>query len=192
MKSKRLLVLLSLVISGIIIVVLLLNRDPIFNIPKNIILILGHAGTENHNALQDTTVLFLRRNSHFKDLTLVLIPVWEFSSTWMKAFKSKDYHAGYIETSLMLYWAPEEVRQKVVLDTPRLVKLMREHPDNYLRITKKVDSEYVIPHLEQRPDIKVGVMGDPSGANAATGKKVADECICGIVKLIKQIESKKL
>ena len=39
MKSKRLLVLLSLVISGIIIVVLLLNRDPIFNIPKNIILI---------------------------------------------------------------------------------------------------------------------------------------------------------
>jgi len=153
---------------------------------KNIILILGHGGTENTNALKDVTTLFLRTNPHLKDLVLALVPVWEFSAVFKGSF-----HAGSVETSLMLYWAPEDVRKKIAYDTPRLLKLMRKHQDNYLRITKKVDSEYVIPYMEQRPDIKVGVMGYPEKADVETGRKVCGECVRGITKLIRQIEARK-
>ena len=65
---------------------------------------------------------------------------------------------------------------------------MRSHQDNYLVIKKPVDSKYVTPYLKQRPDIKVGVMGDPAGANAKLGEKVANECAAGIAKLIMKIE----
>ena len=155
---------------------------------KNIILILGHAGTENINALRDTVILLLRKNSQWKDLVLSLVPVWEFSPTWMNAFKKHDFHAAYIETSLMMYWKPELVRKKVVMDRPYLANLMRSHQDNYLVIKKPVDSKYVTPYLKQRPDIKVAVMGDPAGANAKLGEKVANECAAGIAKLIMKIE----
>lgn len=158
---------------------------------KNVILVLGHGGTENLNALKDITTLFLRRNPQWEDLILALAPVYEFSPTWMRAFRNKDYHAGYIETSLMLYWAPEKVRKEIKLDTSRLVNLMREHQDNYLLITKKVNSKFVVPHLQPRPEIKVGVMGNPADASAELGKKVVDESVRGIVKLIKQIEAKR-
>ena len=158
---------------------------------KNIILLLGHAGTENINALKDTVVLFLRRNPKWKDLVLSLVPIWEFSPTWMKAFKKHDFHAAYIETSLMMYWKPELVKKNVTLDVPRVANLMRRRQDNYLIIEKAVESKYVTPYLKQRPDIKVGVMGDPKGANPQTGEKVAGEVVSGIVKLIRQIEGKK-
>lgn len=157
---------------------------------STIILVMGHGGTENLNALRDATTLFLRRNPQWRNLVLVLAPVWEFSPTWMKAFKEKDYHAAYIETSLMLYWAPDLVRKTIKLDSPSITRLMKKHQDNYLVMKKKINSRYVIPHLQQRSEIKVGIMGDPTGSNWEVGRKVADECVRGIIRLIKKIEMK--
>jgi creatinine amidohydrolase len=157
---------------------------------KKIILLLGHGGSENLNALRDATALFLRRNSQWKDVILALITPWDFSPTWSKAFKSHDYHAAYIETSLMMYWKPELVRRNIIMDKPKVAALMRKDPDNYLSINRKVNSKFVVPFLKQRDDIKVGVMGNPNGANAKTGEKVACEAVSGIVGFIKMISKK--
>jgi len=99
---------------------------------RNVLLILGHAGSENLQALKDLTSLFLARHPELTNVVVALGPVWEFSATFKKAFEEHDYHAGYIETSLMLYWAPEQVRtERIVQDQPEVAESLREHPDNY-------------------------------------------------------------
>lgn len=155
---------------------------------KNILLIPGHGGTENINALKDSLVLLLRNNPHLKKLNIALAPIWTYSDEWMKASGDGDFHAGYIETSLMLYWAPELVRKKVELDPPELLRHMRRDQDNYLEITKNVDAEEVIPFTRQRPDIKVGVMGDPQKASARLGGKICRQVVDGVSALVKKIE----
>lgn len=159
---------------------------------KNIVLVLGHGGTENINALRDCTAVFLRQNSHLAEVTLALAPVWEFSGTWMKAFQEHDFHAALIETSVMMYWKPELVREEVVTDEPKLAEALRVHQDNYMEIKKPIENPFVMPFIRQRPDMKVGVMGNPKGANAKLGKKVCDESVSGLTRLIREIESSSI
>ncbi len=155
---------------------------------RNILLVLGHGGTENLISLREGLVLFLRNNPHLKRLTIALVPIWEYSSEWMKGFKNRDFHAGCVETSLMMYWAPELVRDKIELDEKKLVSYMREHQDNYLEISRNVDAEGIIPHMRQRPEIKVGVMGDPSKASVELGEKICGQVVEGICALIEKME----
>lgn len=155
---------------------------------RNILLVLGHGGTENLSALREGLVLFLRNNPHLEQLNIALVPIWEHSSEWMKGFKNGDFHSGYIETSLMKYWAPELVRDKIELDEKKLVSFMCEDQDNYLEVSKNVDAEEIIPYIRQRPDIKVGVMGDPSKASAELGEKICGQMVEGICGLIKKME----
>ncbi|HET6456708.1 MAG TPA: hypothetical protein VFI02_20085, partial [Armatimonadota bacterium] len=54
---------------------------------------------------------------------------------------------------------------------------------------KALDSEFVVPRVIQDPRIKVGVMGDFTGANAELGKKIADECVSGLSKFIGELEA---
>jgi creatinine amidohydrolase len=155
---------------------------------RNILLVLGHGGTENINALKDNITLFLRRSPQWDDLNIAIVPIWEFSPDWMAAFNDRDYHAGYVETSLMMYWAPELVRDCVELDSDELVEHMRQHQDNYLEIRRNVDSEHVIPHMRQRPDIEVGVIGDPGKANAGLGARICAQVVDGVTALVKKME----
>ncbi len=156
---------------------------------KNILLVLGHGGTENIIALKDSLGLFLRSSPHLQKLNLALVPIWEFSREWMNAFDSGDFHAGYVETSLMLYWAPGMVGKKIELDDKNLLRHMTAHQDNYLQSKKNVDDEHVIPFIKQRPDIKVGVMGDPSKANAELGEKICAQIVRGVSALVKKMET---
>ena len=157
---------------------------------KNIVLVQGHGGTENCNALKDCTILFLRQNPQYSDVVLALTGVADFSKTWMGAFKKHDFHAALIETSVIMYWRPELVRKEMVTDEPKLARALRVHQDNYMKITKPIDSPFVIPFIKQRPEMKVGVMGDPKGANAKLGRKVSDESVAGMTRFIKRIEAR--
>lgn len=157
---------------------------------KNIIILLGHGGSESGGAARDAAEQFQRLRPEMKDVTVCLVPFWEISPTYMKSFDEKDYHAGLYETSMMLYWKPELVKMdQAELDDPEILNMMRNDPDAYQKKTKRVDSRFVIPHITQDPRIKVGVMGDFAGANPELGRKIAQECTEGLTDLINKLES---
>jgi len=158
---------------------------------KNIIVVPGHGGTESVACIESALDMFLRQNPQHRDVAVSLAKFWEVCPTLQEAFAQGDYHAGKFETSLMMFWQPKLVRDKIAKDTAKLVKLMRDDPDNYQSRTKPVDNPHVMDHIAQRADIKVGVMGQPEEASAAFGKKVCDEAVAFLVKLIRDIEKKR-
>jgi creatinine amidohydrolase len=157
---------------------------------ENIVILMGHAGSENQEAAHNAADMFFRRNPHYRYVRLALVPFTELSPSMQEAFDSKDFHAGYLETSLMLYWHPELVRDrsKWVTDSPELMELFRRDQDAYQVFEKPLDDKLVCPVITQHPDIEVGVMGDPSRSSAEYGRKVAEECVGNLVKLIKRLE----
>ncbi len=158
---------------------------------KNIIVLLGHGGTENVQAARDSAENFQRLSPDMGDITVSLVPFWELSPTYMQCFTEGDFHAGKYETSLMLYWKPELVRMdEMELDTPELVERMRTDQDAFLSSQKLVDNKFVIPKLRQTPDMVVGVMGNPKGANPELGQKIAEEASRGLALFVEELESK--
>lgn len=155
---------------------------------ENIVLLLGHAGTENMQAILEATDMFLRNNPHLDKVKLALVPFTDLSETIQKAFEEKDFHAGYIETSLMMYWHPELVRDEIVLDRDEVVEMLRQHQDNYVVREKPLEHPFIVPRIKQHPAIEVGVMGYPERASAELGEKICNECVRGLVDLIKQME----
>ena len=161
---------------------------------RNIYLFLGHGGSENLRALQDALKILLRNNPAFERTMIALLPIWRFGrkeSGWRQAFREQDWHAGWLETSLMLALAPELVRlDELELDIPKLLRLQREHPDNYQRAEKIVDDELVVPRLTQRPDIQVGVMGEPGKASRALGLEIVADIVDAATAKIAALEAK--
>ena len=159
---------------------------------RNVVLVLGHAGSENLRAIRDLVSMLLARCRHVPGLVVALAPVWEFSATVTQAFKDHDFHAGYVETSLMLHWEPGLVRtDRIVQDKPDVAASLREHQDNYQKIERLVDDEHVAPCVTQRDEIEVGVMGYPEKATAEAGRKIAEEYVTGLTALVKKIETGK-
>jgi creatinine amidohydrolase len=161
---------------------------------RNIYLFLGHGGSENLRALQDGLKGLLRNNPAFERTMIALLPIWRFGrkeSGWRLAFREKDWHAGWLETSLMLALAPELVRlDELELDAPELLRLQREHPDNYQRAEKIVDDEFVVPRITQRPDIRVGVMGEPQKASRKLGLEIVADIVEAATTKITALEAK--
>ncbi|NPV07098.1 MAG: creatininase family protein [Anaerolineae bacterium] len=157
---------------------------------RNIIILLGHGGSENQQAALDAADMFYRRNVRYRDVRLATVTFTDLTPSVKECFAAKDFHAGYLETSLMLYWHPELVRPKElwVTDTPELMDLFRRDQDAYQTRTKLVNHPLVVPIVTQNPDTKVGVMGDPSNANAEFGRKVCQEAVAGLVELIRTME----
>lgn len=155
---------------------------------KNLVIVLGHGGTENDQAVTGAADMFLRTHPERGELNVAVYRFWKVSPTAMKAFDDHDYHAGYFETSMILHVAPEEVRDEAALDEPALVESMRHDPDNYQARVKHVDHEAVIPHIHQNPATRVGVIGDPARANAELGAAIFREAIAGLVELVEVME----
>lgn len=156
---------------------------------KRIGVVLGHGGSELVGALKEGLRCLHWMNPDRPDLQIILLQIWEFSPTMMKAVGDRDYHAGKIETSLMMYWKPDGVRKKVVMDGKDLAELMRQDPDYYQELLTQTDSEHEIPHARQRPAIKVGVMGYPEQASASLGQRVCREMVNNIVKALRDIDA---
>lgn len=158
---------------------------------KNIIVLLGHGGSENTKAAYEALENFQRLDPEMEGMTFSLVPFWELSPTYMKSFDETDYHAGRYETSMMLYWKPELVKlTDGKLDAPELLTQLRTDPDSYLSRSKELDHKFVVQKLVQRSDIEVGVMGDYAGANAELGKQIAEEAATGLADFVNQLEGR--
>lgn len=159
---------------------------------RNIAVLLGHAGTDNKNALRSSLQMILKRNPHLTDLTLSLVECWELSPSWMECFRMEpehDFHAGMAETSLMMYWKPELVREKVEMDDPEISRMMRSDQDWFEVSEKKIDSRFIIPRTYQRKEIRVGVMGFPEKASRELGEKICMEMVEGLAEYIELLNS---
>ena len=158
---------------------------------KRIVLVLGHGGSENLRDIQESLKMFLRLEKAYKRLTIELAGIWSLSPTWLKSMQHHNYHADIIETSMILHIRPDLVGNKYVLDRPSLHKELIADPDKYQQsdadtMTKTLFEGFCrIPHIRQRLDMKVGVMGNPKGANAKLGKKVLDEAVANLTKYLK-------
>jgi len=159
---------------------------------KRIILVMGHGGSENLRDIQESLKMFLRLEKAYSDLTIEMAGIWSMSPTWLQSMQSHNYHADIIETSMIMYIRPDLVRKKYVLDKPSVHKQLIDNPDSYQVSDAKMDSKGLlegfmrIPHIGQRQDMHVGVMGDPKGANRTIGKKIFDEMIKGFVTHLKK------
>ena len=151
-------------------------------------IVMGHGGSEAADAIKQSLRILHWLHPGHSALQVVYLPYWEFSPSFMQAFKERDYHAGYIETSLMMYWRPELVRESVSTDKEFVLQRLLEDPDGYQQLMRKTDSRYEVPHTRQHPEIEVGVMGFPEKASVEMGKKVSDEIVENIVKELELID----
>jgi creatinine amidohydrolase len=157
---------------------------------RNIVLVLGHGGTEHGRATQDAAELFLRSHPEYADRNVGILRFWQDSELCRAAFDSGDYHAGYFETSLMMYWAPDDVRREAItLDRPALVQMMREDPDNYQVRSSNLEHSGIVKHIGQNPEIVVGVMGEPGRASVELGEQIANEAVAKLVELVAAMEA---
>jgi len=156
-------------------------------------LVLAHGGSENLTALGDALKVLLRTNPLFDQALVAMFPVWKFDAQgvgWRKAFAEGDWHAGWLETSLMLALAPELVRMgELELDAPELLELQIAHPDNYQHAEKIVDDPLVVPRLTQRPDIMVGVMGYPERASRELGVRITEAMVQEMAARLQSIQA---
>ena len=74
---------------------------------------------------------------------------------------------------MMMYWAHEMVREKIVQDEEYYAKMMRTDQDWFEKRTKPLDSPLVIETVGQRDEIEGGVMGLPESATKELGEKNA-------------------
>ncbi|MFA6716201.1 MAG: creatininase family protein [Victivallales bacterium] len=152
---------------------------------ENIIIIPGHGGSESLFHLKESLRILKWLNPALKDTLILMAPLWEFSETWTSLFRSQDYHAGNAETSLIKHWAPDAVRDEVILDEEEIAKMLRDDPDSYQERTSFTGLSQEIVHTVQRESVKVGVMGFPKNACVETGKKITDEILQDIVPALK-------
>lgn len=155
-------------------------------------LLLCHGGSENARALDNALKLLLRTNPAFSDALIALMPIWRFRGKgigWPRALKDGDWHAGWLETSLVMALEPGLVRmQDLALDPGPILRKQIEHPDNYQRAEKQVNDDFVVPRMTQRPDIKVGVMGYPARASAALGRRIVADMVASVSAKIQELE----
>ncbi|NLN19731.1 MAG: creatininase family protein [Firmicutes bacterium] len=156
---------------------------------RNIIVLLGHGGSENLRGIRDGLDICLRHDPSLSQAKVALVPFTDMSPTIAEWFKKKDFHAAAFETSLMLYWHPELVRKPWVTDSEEVMAMLRADQDAYQAVERPVDHPMVMPRIRQDERIKIGVLGDPSQASAEQGERMAQEVIEAMVELIRLMES---
>ncbi len=158
---------------------------------KNIIFLLGHGGLESGTAVKEACTFFQWLRPEAPGVNICIVPFWDLSPTYTEMCRQGDWHAGVLETSMMLYWKPELVKlDQVAYDDEPLLSQLRADPYSFCVSKKNVDHKFVVPRLEQNPALKVGVMGDVTGANPELGKKICDECVSGLAAFIAELEAK--
>ncbi len=144
---------------------------------RNFIIMPGHGGSESMLHLKESLRIQKWLNPALADDLILMLPIWDFSPTWLKLFNSHDYHASQAETSLLLHWCPEVVRKKVVMDKPAVAERLREDPDSYQKRVSFTNLRQEVVQTSQREDVKIGVMGYPERADAKLGAKIEKEFV---------------
>lgn len=162
---------------------------------ENIIVFLGHAGTDNLNALRNSLQMLLRRSQDlYEKATISLMEAWKLSPTWLSGFSLEpehDFHAGMMETGLMMYWNPELVRDEIVMDEDYISRMMRTDQDWFEKRQKRIDSPFIVEKVSQREEIQVGVMGLPHEANRELGETICNEIIDNLVDYVNLLEQNR-
>lgn len=162
---------------------------------ENVIVFLGHAGTDNLNSLKNSLQMLLRRSQDlYEKTTISLVEAWNLSPTWLGGFKLEpehDFHAGMMETGLMMYWKPELVRKDIVMDDEYISRMMRTDQDWFEKREKRIDSPFMIEKVSQREEIKIGVMGLPHEATPELGETICNEIINNLVDYVNLLEENR-
>ena len=153
---------------------------------RNIIILPGHGGSESLLHLKESLRILKWLNPALRDTLILLTQIWDFSPTWTGMFDTKDYHAADAETSLLLHWSPEVVRDEIVMDEPEVAERLRKDPDSYQLRESFTELKQEIIQTSQRSDVKVGVMGYPERANAETGKKIEEEFLANAIPALQK------
>jgi len=148
---------------------------------RQIVFLTGHCGSEHMAALRGACEALARALPH---VGIASIPIFEASAIWREALREGDFHAGWVETSLIQQIAPDAVRPEVVLDEPELVARMRQDPDAYKERRTVSRNRFEAPHDRQDPGIKVGVMGCPERSCPDKGRAILSEVIQTVVSVI--------
>ncbi len=166
-------------------------RSLAFHGLENLILVLGHGGTESVAAIRLGAGHFVRDFPGYADRRVAVHCFFETSPMFRRSYEQeRDYHSGNFETSLMLYWAPGEVlADEMTTDREAVLQMMLDNPDAYQVFSKPVEHPSVTARVAQHPQIEVGVMGDPFKATAEFGKRLCDEAVAGLAELINAMEA---
>ena len=144
---------------------------------ENIFILPGHGGSESLEILKESLRILKWVNPALHKVMVQMLLVWNLSDEFTSAYKAKDYHAGYIETSLMLHFRPELVRRKIVMDEPDVADMLRNDPDSYQSRTSFTTMRGEICNTSQRKEVKVGVMGYPEKGSADLGRRLTDTIV---------------
>lgn len=158
---------------------------------ENLIILLGHGGTENTEAVRRGAYHFVRDFPGYADRRVAIHCFFELCENFVRMYTEKrDYHAGEFETALMLHWAPEDVYlDEMATDRDDILNMMRDNPDAYQVSSKPIDHPAVVERVAQNPEIEVGVMGDPGLATVELGESLAREAVDSLVELIHAMET---
>ena len=161
---------------------------------RNFHLFLCHGGSENSRALNDAVQINLRLNPVFEKAMITLFPIWECDPNkigWYKSIREGDWHAGWLETSMVMALRPDLVRlEDLAVDEEPWLSMQIKHPDNYQHAQKIVDDTFVVPRMSQRPQIKVGVMGFPERASAKLGQRMVADVVQFVGDRITALDAK--
>lgn len=144
---------------------------------ENIFILPGHGGSESLEILKESLRILKWLNPALHKVMIQMLLVWNLSDEFTTAYKTKDYHAGYIETSLMLHFRPELVRKEIVMDEPAVAEMLRNDPDSYQERTSFTAMRGEICNTTQRRAVKVGVMGYPEKSSAELGKRLTETIV---------------
>ena len=144
---------------------------------RKVIIIAGHGGSESLENLKESLRIAKWTNPYLHNITVLFPSFEEYSPLAYKAvFEDHDYHAGYLETSMMLAYKENLVQMdKMCTDPAPLLEMMLNDPDAYQKKTYLTAGKKDIPNTEQSPEITIGVMGHPEKASAAFGREVLNE-----------------
>lgn len=155
---------------------------------REILIVPGHGGSESLLILKESLRILKWVNPALADVQLLLVPFWEYSPTWRESFVQRDYHAGRVETSLLMHWCPEVVEDdQIQTDQEDVAEMLREDPDSYQLRTTFTESTMEIPTTTQRDEIQVGSMGYPEEASAELGEKVTTEIMTNLIPVLREV-----
>jgi creatinine amidohydrolase len=137
---------------------------------RNFLLISGHGGSLHMSALKETAEILIEK---LKDLKVAVCSPYDI--LWKElsdiAETPNDSHAGELETSIMLYLAPELVKGRAAEEYPQFPKPFS-----------------VKDKVRYWPG---GVWGNPKKASVKKGKKAVSIITDKIVEIIDKIEKMK-
>jgi len=162
---------------------------------RNIVILAGHGELEHLRALNVACHELLVRHRD-PDLKIVNTEVIALAPKFDKFAKSKDdgTHAGWSETSLIMYLRPDLVRARMPLDPPSAYKKrpipqeLAGYEIRHMYSTTEPTSKEVWLTWTNPMQTGLGVAGNPAGANKEAGKKFFDEAVSNLVELVKGLD----